>query len=332
MLKFPDQKEIEVSNKVSLSKFYKTYYRDFNCFKPYYYDEDDVNLFKDTIDTVTKGDIGYLDIAKDLHTLIPPVNLPIVEHPTRPTDMYGLFTMNLSQFLIRPTIYGVQSCHSCSDQDYDNWFCGNLGYIYHPGWSCIGVYSEPDEKATWGKDMVDPWVDVDDFKLPPLKASFNVCAGFISTFEPCVFISKIYGDPAIGKMAVLRYARYMRFKYGVNCFIDENTDASLIDKKDSSSKLFFTLPAPTQIKCNNVLVERYDDILSPREVKVDKEMYYFELLKCARISSTKLFHLFESRQLCVLKEGVKFDNGYIQHNNPASDVLLATYLGLCNDE
>lgn len=158
--------------------------------RAYFYPEEDAQHILDVMKWL--GVDIYLN-PQTLHTFMPPLLIPPSEIELRPGDKYGFKRLNLMQFLMRGSIKNVLSCHSPNNAQPHN--TGQLNYLANPAWSCFGIYTNPQSKATFGENPFAPLIRGKELEgLPNLVATVNVLLGFSPKGEPAVFLSRIYGD------------------------------------------------------------------------------------------------------------------------------------------
>lgn len=170
--------------------------------KPRFYSENEVSNFLKVVSEIRGTEELY--VSDNLYTFLPKIDLPPVpkEYSVREADKYGYFLMNPLQFLLRPDIDNVYSCHSIREHSDTIRLAGNLGYLQSPFWGCVGVYQRDSKQSkTYTRiDAFDHLLTIDGDELhdslncPSLIATFNIALTFSDIGHPVLMLSRIYGS------------------------------------------------------------------------------------------------------------------------------------------
>lgn len=206
-----------------------------------------------------------------LHTVFPTVTVEPCKCAVRKGDTYGFLRFNGSQFLLRPNLSTVNSCHSFdSDADYPG---ANLGYLASPFWTCYGIYIEDT-----APEYISPEGIAEGFVkgLPDILISINVLFCYNVNGEASAMLSRPYGKTHLDGSAD-RLIDYLSYVLGLNVYIhrdwsgvtsdlSERAIFKEFDSKRSIHKLY-TPPHRPQIIPHvgefPMLIYRYSDISRP---------------------------------------------------------------------
>lgn len=185
---------------------------------------------------------------ENLHTYIPEITLA--------QDGYAIKRLNAWEFLTRPNINNVRSCHALQIGGGAR-SGANGAYLSNPFWSCFGFYKvNPRSYARYGS--LHPVMSNNDIvQTPNLLATFNTLLGFDMKGNPALYISRIYGSQYEYGEQIDSLLRKLASEFGVMVYSR--------DSYTNRRSVVMSIPYPNMFApTSSVIFSRYADIPARR--------------------------------------------------------------------
>lgn len=246
--------------------------------KPSFYSKEEMDTII-SINDAYDAKVSYH--TEQLFTVFKPIDSPVNEESHFSYDRYGVRRMNSVEFLVRPNMPNLDSCHSIPSGQHR---FGNLNYLGNPMWACFGIYNDNTPRYTLS-DFVGRGTDYTENKYHNYLASVNVALGWMNTNNdddsdravPILILSRVYGDTehfykALPKVLATVIASTNVVPYG---FVFYNGQIPEYLEQSEICNSIITLPVTplmTPYSDRNSRLDRYCDFTNEREIVIQEGM------------------------------------------------------------